>query len=71
MDESLTITLDYGKYGPRSHVHCVDEANEENTAQVEEEVEPLVYLDRDLIGQDLSYRHCYSHDHQDFCVEGR
>lgn len=49
----------------------IHEAHEENTAEVQEDIESLVDLHWDLIGQDFRHRQRYSHDHENFCVQSR
>lgn len=61
--ELLTITFDNGEHRSSAHMHGVDEAHEEDAAQVEEKVEALVDLHRNLIGQNLGDRHRDSHYH--------
>lgn len=67
----LTITFDNGEHGPGPRMGRVDKANEENTAEVQEDIEALVDLHGDLVGQDLRHRQRYSHDHENFRVQGR
>lgn len=49
----------------------IDKANEENTAEVQEDIEALVDLHGNLVGKDLRHRQRYSHDHENFRVQGR